>query len=154
MISNKPRRQTPQKRFVEACLAAHKDHPTAEQLYQELQTAGHSVGLTSVYRILEGFVAQGKAVAIKAAGEVHYDWVRNDHYHFVCDQCGKIIDLSEDKDLFAKLAAEHSFRLLSLQGVVIHGLCQDCAKAFAEMAKLPQEEKNKYGKRSKTPSHQ
>lgn len=65
---------------------------------------------------------------ITAKDEMHYDWIRDDHYHFVCDECGKILDLEQDKDLFDSLSKRHDFALLSLQGVVIHGLCEDCAK--------------------------
>jgi Fur family peroxide stress response transcriptional regulator len=142
MISNKNTRQTPQKRFIEEFLSTHFDHPAAEEIYEAASSQGLHLGLTTVYRILESLQSDGKVTAIKANGIVHYDWIRDDHYHFVCDRCGEIIDLQEDKDLFEGLAKRHEFKLLTLQGVVIHGLCPDCAKKL----KLPKEE-NENGKK-------
>lgn len=128
MISNKDTRETQQKDFVEEYLRNHYNHPTAQDVYQAAKKSGLSLGLTTAYRILEGLVAQKKVVTIKAGGKVHYDWIRNDHYHFVCDDCGKIIDLTEDKELFDTIAKQHDFEIVSLQGVILHGLCKDCAK--------------------------
>ena len=150
MISNKPTRDTLQKRFVERYLTTHFDHPTALDIYHEAKKENFSIGLTTVYRILEAFRAEGKVIVIKAKGQVQYDYLRNDHYHFVCDSCGKIIDLRGDNDLLEGLCARHDFALFSLQGVVIHGLCHDCAEK-GNMPTLPKEEKCN-GKRSKTPT--
>jgi Fur family transcriptional regulator, peroxide stress response regulator len=146
MISNKPTRDTLQKRFVERYLLTHYDHPTAEEIYREAKKENLSIGLTTVYRILEGFLSEGKVVVIKSGGTIHYDWIRNDHYHFVCDSCGKIVDLRGDNDLLEGLCARHEFVLFSLQGVVIHGLCRACAEK-GKKSILPKEEKLN-GKRS------
>lgn len=143
MISNK-KRNTVQKRFVVDYLTSHYDHPTAEAIYLARQKEGLRLGLTTVYRILEGLRQEGLLVVIISKDEVHYDWIRNDHYHFVCDECGKILDLEADKDLFDSLSKRHDFALLSLQGVVIHGLCEDCAKK----ARLAKGGQNNNGKRN------
>jgi Fur family transcriptional regulator, peroxide stress response regulator len=139
MISIKQTRQTFQKRFVEEYLASHFDHPTAEEIYLAGKEQNLRLGLTTVYRILDAFAHEGKAIVIKAGGVVHYDFVRDDHYHFVCDVCGKIIDLRGDREIINRLAARHDFVLPTLQGVVIHGFCLDCAKEH-HVEKLPKEE--------------
>lgn len=149
MISNK-KRNTIQKRFVADYLSSHYDHPTAEAIYEAGKKDGLRLGLTTVYRILEGLRQEGLIVVIAVKDEIHYDWVRDDHYHFVCDECGKILDLQQDQDLFDSLSKRHDFSLLSLQGVVVHGLCEDCAKK-AEFAKGG---KMNYGKRNKASSNE
>ena len=152
MISNKQKRQTLQKCFVERYLAEHFDHPTSEEIYKEAKKEGLHLGLTTVYRVIEGLISEGRVVVIKAGGVVHYDLVRDDHYHFVCDDCGEIIDLRGDQDLLNKLAKRHDFVLISLQGVVVHGLCEECAKKrhLDVIAKGGQH----HGKRSKTATDQ
>lgn len=128
MITNKQNRQTKQKAFVRHYLMSHYDHPTAREIALSAKEAGLSLGLTSAYRLLEGLVEQGEAIEIKAGGVVHFDWQRGDHYHFVCDGCGKVFDLQQDKALFDELARRNAFLIPSIQSVVIHGYCPDCAK--------------------------
>lgn len=128
MILNKPNRNTNQKAFVKAFSEKHYDHPTAMEIYQYARKKGIKIGLTSIYRILDDDVKEGSVIEIKAGGVVHYDYVRNDHYHFVCDNCGKIIDLQDDQEIIKGLALKNSFHIRSVQGVVIHGLCDDCAE--------------------------
>jgi hypothetical protein len=75
MISNK-KRNTVQKRFVVDYLTSHYDHPTAEAIYLARQKEGLRLGLTTVYRILEGLRQEGLLVVIISKDEVHYDWIR------------------------------------------------------------------------------
>jgi Fe2+ or Zn2+ uptake regulation protein len=122
MISNKSTRETQKKGFAEDYLRNHYNHPTAQDVYQSARKSGLSLDLTTAYRILEGLVSQKKVVTIKTGGKIHYDWIRNDHYRFVCDDCGKIIDITEDKELFDMIAKQHDFEIVSLQCVILHGL--------------------------------
>jgi Fe2+ or Zn2+ uptake regulation protein len=128
MISNKPKRKTSQKDFVTSYLEATYDHPSASTIFKAAKKQGIRIGLTSIYRILQDLESEGKIITITAGGEVHYDWLRGEHYHFVCDVCGKILDVKEDADAFERIARENGFNLRSSQGIVIHGICQECAK--------------------------
>jgi Fur family transcriptional regulator, peroxide stress response regulator len=128
MISNKPGRKTGQKEFVRSYLEGTYVHPTAADIYLAARHRNIKIGLTSIYRILATLEQEGEVITIKSGGKVHYDWVRGGHYHFVCDVCGKITDVTEGVDAFAKIAGANGFNLRSSQGIVIHGICQECSK--------------------------
>jgi Fur family peroxide stress response transcriptional regulator len=128
MISNKPERKTSQKEFVRSYLEETYSHPTAMDIYLAAKRRNVHVGLTSIYRILASLESEGQIITIKSGGKVHYDWVRGGHYHFVCDVCGKITDVTEGVDAFEKIANDNGFNLRSSQGIVIHGICQECTK--------------------------
>jgi Fur family transcriptional regulator, peroxide stress response regulator len=127
-------RRTNQKDFVYKFLFSTYTHPTAYDVQKAAEQNGIRIGLTSIYRILNGLVQDGKALTIvEPDGIVHYDFIRNDHYHFVCRQCGKIIDLKSDEAEMKKILDDQHLSSACLQGVTIYGVCPDClAKATKE----------------------
>jgi Fur family peroxide stress response transcriptional regulator len=128
MNSIKQHRLTHQRLFVKSYLAKTYSHPTAQDIFKAAQKQHFRLGLTSVYRILQALEKEGLVIEIKSGGVVHYDYVRNNHYHFVCDRCGKIIDVPTEGNPFEAIAPEKGFHFTTIQSVIIHGLCDDCAK--------------------------
>ncbi len=69
-------------------------HPTAEWVYEQVRTQMPRVSLGTVYRNLHILTAQGKIQELDFGEGLHrYDATVNQHYHFVCEHCGIVMDL-------------------------------------------------------------
>lgn len=93
-------RITNQKIIILDFLRETKIHPTAEQVFLEVQKKLPRISRATVYRILEGFVEDGtiKSVTDKnsAGSPTRFDGNEKPHQHFICTTCGNIIDLYDD----------------------------------------------------------
>ena len=104
---------------------------TAQQIFDKLRARGHTVGIASVYRILDLLTNEGYVQRIDiGAGTSRYEPILNGgehHHHLVCDECGKIEPFG-DRALERALGRveESSGYEVSLHDVVLHGSCGDC----------------------------
>ncbi|MBQ9714075.1 MAG: transcriptional repressor [Clostridia bacterium] len=122
-------RQTKQKQIIYDALKT-LDHPTATEVYGYLHESYPSVSRATVFRVLGGFAAGGKALELRAAGdETRYDYNVMPHYHARCLQCGKVADVEATGVPTEALAitADHGF---SVEGysVEFFGKCPTCQK--------------------------
>lgn len=86
---------TVQRRVILELLAARADHPTAEQILDDVRARLPGVSRTTVYRVLETLVRVGLAVKTCHPGNaVRFDPKTERHHHLVCVQCEKVIDVS------------------------------------------------------------
>ena len=77
-------------------LRATTVHPTAEWLYAALRPEYPDLSLGTVYRNLKKFCAEGKARSVGVInGQEHFDGDTSAHSHFVCDCCGRVLDIFE-----------------------------------------------------------
>ncbi len=94
-------RITNQKITVLNFLRKTKIHPTAEQVFLEVQKKLPRISQATVYRILDGFVEDGtiKSVTDKNStnSPTRFDGNEKTHQHFICKKCGNIDDLYNDK---------------------------------------------------------
>ena len=86
-------RQTKQKQIIYDALKT-LDHPTATEVYGYVHNHFPTVSRATVFRVLGGFAAGGRALELRAAGsEVRYDYNVMPHYHARCEKCGKVADV-------------------------------------------------------------
>lgn len=86
-------RQTKQKGVIYEALTK-LDHPTATEVYAYLHEKYPNVSRATVFRVLSGFAASGKALELKMAGnDVRYDFNVKRHYHAHCRECGRVADV-------------------------------------------------------------
>jgi Fe2+ or Zn2+ uptake regulation protein len=114
---------TPQRLAVYDCLRRAMHHPTAEELYQNVQAKIPKISLATVYKALEALVASGLASKLTAAeGSARYDARREHHYHARCLRSGAVHDLPTpfDPDLVDKLDPNLT-RALAEQGFHVTG---------------------------------
>lgn len=112
-----------------ACLRNSKAHPSAETLFQELKSQIPDISMATVYRNLNLFKEQGLAISVATVGGVErFDGNTHPHVHFICDDCGAVIDL-EAMDMPQNLihAAEHCCGgQVSGCSLSFNGKCQNC----------------------------
>ena len=105
------------------------EHPSAEQIYQDLRPEIPGLSLGTVYRNLKLLEELGKIRRVPVSqGVERYDAICCDHIHFLCSRCGKLQDVpSIDLDsLCGSLPLAKGSRIEKLD-LTITGLCPDCA---------------------------
>ncbi len=122
-------RQTKQKQIIYEALQT-LNHPTATEVYGWVQEVQPSVSRATVFRVLGGFAASGRAQELRLAGsEVRYDYRTEGHCHGRCTGCGKVVDVEIEDGAkgFSKVKAENDF---SIEGYNIEffGRCEGCAE--------------------------
>lgn len=86
-----------QRRVLFEALLDRRDHPTADQLYEELRDRVPGLSRTTVYRVLETLVRMGVAARASHPGSAaRFDPVTRPHHHLLCRSCGRLIDVEPD----------------------------------------------------------
>lgn len=103
-------------------------HPTAEWLYTSLKDEFPALSLATVYRNLNLLCEMGLARKIEVGdGTVRFDGNIDNHYHFLCSGCSKVIDVSENefgginKDIESKYQVK-----VDTHSIVFYGKCSGC----------------------------
>ena len=83
------------------------------------------LALGTVYRNLQALVTEGKVRKIDMPqGGARYDRVEDDHAHFVCVECGGVIDAKESSTAEVEVPKDVTVVGYELQ---IRCLCPNCA---------------------------
>jgi Fur family peroxide stress response transcriptional regulator len=89
---------TVHRRTVLEIMLDRQDHPTADQVYAEMQARMPGVSRTSVYRILEMLVATGMVTKVCHPGSAaRFDAKVHRHHHLVCLVCERIMDVEDPR---------------------------------------------------------
>lgn len=106
------------------------DHPTAEQLYNDLKPSFPKISLGTVYRNLALLESLGEIVKISSTDSSDkYDGRLEDHYHFACDKCGGLQDL--DVPVVKELAEEVKKLVkgdVTRHSIHFYGVCEKCKR--------------------------
>lgn len=120
-------RNTKQKRLILANINNRSDHPTAEQIYQQVSLYDQKISLSTVYRNLDNLSKENKIKHIKTPGSDHYDFRLDDHYHVLCLKCGKVSDVSLPYvNEYDKLAEQSSGFKIEKHDILFEGICPEC----------------------------
>lgn len=131
--------KTKQQELLLSCFKAMQGrHFTAEDVSAYFQKQNISIGIATIYRQIEKFVAIGvvqkyflgeqNAACFQYMGEECHKEVS--HFHLKCEKCGTLIHLEchDLEQLSSHLMAEHGFALDPFR-TVFYGLCENCRLA-------------------------
>ena len=123
-------RNTKQRSAVSAVLADAEGFNSAQDLHAILRERGERVGLTTVYRTLQGLADAGEIDVMRPPGGEHLyrRCSRGHHHHLVCRSCGSTVEvLGPAVETWAdKVAAEQGYIDVS-HTLEIFGTCPECA---------------------------
>ena len=72
------------------------DHPSAEKVFTQLKAEIPDLSIGTVYRNLNLFKQQGIAISVATVNGVErFDGNTEPHVHFICQDCGAVIDLMD-----------------------------------------------------------
>jgi Fur family ferric uptake transcriptional regulator len=104
---------------------------TAQEIFDRLRDEGRTIGIASVYRVLDLLGEQGLVRRVDVgAGTARYEPVLpsgEHHHHLVCDDCGKV-EAFEDPGLeqaIHRLEGRTGYSVAA-HDVVLRGACGDC----------------------------
>ena len=121
---------TVQRRVILEALAGRDDHPTADEVLEQVRKRLPEVSRTTVYRVLDTLVRLRLAVKICSPGAgVRFDAKTDRHHHLVCVQCEKVMDFEAPtlNGLPLPDARTHAFTVHDYS-IHFRGLCVDCGK--------------------------
>lgn len=128
-------RNTKQRGLVLDVVRSHYDHPTAEQIYNDVHEQNEKVSRATVYRNLNLLDDLGEIQQIFAPVANRFDLRCDPHYHLMCVKCGSVVDAPlEYQQAYDELVASSSgFRLIGHQSL-FEGICPDCQKLEAQQS--------------------
>lgn len=124
-------RNTRQRAAVSALLGEVEGFHSAQQLHAMLRERGERVGLTTVYRTLQGMADSGEVDVMRPPGGEHLyrRCSQGHHHHLVCRSCGRAVEVAGPavESWADRVAAAHGYVDLS-HTLEIFGTCPDCAR--------------------------
>ena len=121
-------RHSHQRDMIYNYMLSTKEHPSAEMIYEELKKIEPNLSLGTVYRNLKLLEEVGMVKKVTSVNNVErYDAMTSDHIHFVCDQCGKVIDLPDFNNGDVKVKFEGQINAkINWINIILGGLCECC----------------------------
>lgn len=109
-------------------LRSTTSHPTAEMIYMVIREEFPRVSLGTIYRNLNLLAEQGEILRLRCGdGVEHYDAVTEPHNHFICRECGSVMDLQMASIDSIDRAAEQNFSgKIEGHEVYFYGSCNNC----------------------------
>lgn len=118
-------RYSKQRELITDILKCRKDHPTADMIYQSARMIEPNISLGTIYRNLKLLADEGEIITLETEDKkLHYDGDVSRHSHFICSDCGKIIDLFRPAETPKELR-EQGLEVLS-EKCVYYGYCPTC----------------------------
>lgn len=106
-------------------------HPSAEWIYHTLKPTHPDLSLGTVYRNLVFFQQQGQVQSVGVVnGQERFDGNIAPHSHFVCTNCGAVIDLHSiklDGSLIRDVSEQYGLAV-ERHELTFYGRCQTCMK--------------------------
>ena len=127
-MNAKKRRMTKQRKKILEVLKSTNCHPTADWIYEQVKEEIPNISLGTVYRNLNVLKEMGKIMELNYGSDhSRFDGIPENHYHFRCTECGKVMDLDFDvqEELEAKAAAEID-GTIDYHRTEFFGYCDEC----------------------------
>lgn len=123
-------RKSKQREHILAYLESTDAHPTAQMIFDGIRAEFPHLSLGTVYRNLNILVEQGKVRRLQYGSTFdRYDADVYEHYHFICEQCGKVYDLLlEPEEDLEKLAEQNSAHSVNGHKIDFFGICVECRR--------------------------
>lgn len=121
-------RNTKQKELILQVLNNDKSHPTIKDIYDQVHALDNKIGQATVYRNVNKLVNVGEVRRLKFDDDsVHYEEYENNHCHFICNSCNRIIDILDDEISIPvdKISSNYNIEIEECE-ITFHGECDEC----------------------------
>lgn len=126
---------TKQKDLILNTIKNQKHEFTIKDIYDKVKD---STGLTTIYRLVDKLVDEGKISKTIGNNNVTYyqyliDCNEINHFYLKCDNCGKMdhVDCDCIDEMSSHISNEHHFKL-NKKNIIINGICEKCLKKEKE----------------------
>ena len=119
---------TPQRIAICELIVSCKDHPTVDQVYQEIKKKYPTLSLATVYQTLHLLTEIGLLQELGFSDRVsRYDPDTSFHINIICNNCGTIQDYKAEsvRKLWSQIIRDIGFKPIG-QRVDIYRYCDQC----------------------------
>ena len=114
------RRYSKKREEILTVLKAEHGALSAADIHTKLPT----IDLTTIYRNLERFVADGEVKKLMLNDrEAQYEYQTKPHHHAVCTECERVIHFTAPDEKIKKLLGVKDFQVDELE-VTVRGICK------------------------------
>ncbi|WP_080873806.1 peroxide-responsive transcriptional repressor PerR [Oceanobacillus timonensis] len=126
-------RITPQRHAVLEYLLNSMIHPTADDIYKALEGKFPNMSVATVYNNLRVLKDIGLVRELTYGdSSSRFDCNTSDHYHIICNQCGKIVDFHYPSlEEVESLAEQVTGFDVSHHRLEVYGTCNACKEQMA-----------------------
>jgi Fe2+ or Zn2+ uptake regulation protein len=126
-------RLTAQRKIIFETLECLDCHPTAEELFEEVNQIDPNLNLSTVYRTLRWMETEGLVIARRFNEDRRQERFDpaypTEHHHFLCSKCKQVIEFDDPKIEEIKLNFEKQTRCqIESSSMFLYGLCEKCRK--------------------------
>lgn len=131
-VSGKQRRMTKQKKAIYNILRGTTTHPPVEWIFSEASKIMPDISLATVYRNLSSLCQDGLITEMQYTKlQTRFDGDPRPHYHFVCLNCGKILDAEPELEKLRpgieELALNSLREHITGHRLEFYGYCRECS---------------------------
>ena len=121
------RRHSRKRDAILNCIRQSRVPPSAEWIYAQLKPEHPDLSLGTVYRNLALFRESGEVVCVATVrGADRLDACTEPHAHFICEQCGAVLDVDVPQDdLRSDLETRYGVRVRRSE-LLFRGVCSAC----------------------------
>lgn len=122
------KRNTIQRTLTLKAVRRLHNHPTADEVYEEVAAEHSSISRGTIYRNLNQLAEDGEIRILRVPdGADRFDHVPGEHYHVRCIRCGRVYDVDMDyiPDLEKSIRDSHGFQFLG-HDLMFRGICPAC----------------------------
>jgi Fur family peroxide stress response transcriptional regulator len=121
-----------QRKAIKDFLMTRKDHPTAETVYMNVREIYPNISLGTVYRNLTLLSDLGEITKLHLEDGIdHFDANTHPHNHFLCTECGAVLDIDYPLDKSSEMDRKAN---VGFDGKItghityFQGICPACCK--------------------------
>ena len=124
------RKHSKQRDMIMNSLMNRKDHPTADMVYTSVRQQNPNISLGTVYRNLTLLADSGEILRLRVGDGVdRFDADTSLHYHFLCKECGCVVDLEMDSiEAITEVAATQFKGRITGHSTFFYGTCEKCTE--------------------------
>ncbi len=129
---------TPRRLEIICCLATEYSFLSAEEVWSRVRLRLGSIGLPTVYRILDELAEAAVITRIFLSNRKQYYFLcsnQDHHHHFVCESCHRVEDLEQcGLDAVSREIAQRSGGRVTSHILQINGVCGACCQGHSGVA--------------------
>lgn len=113
-------------------LAKTNNHPTAQELFAEIESKTGKINKKIYLKELNKLRKEKRIISILSLNnQSHYDITIHNHYHFICEICGKVRDVFLGRQAIEMLISYaqsfiNSFGKITKVNMSFMGICHEC----------------------------
>ena len=118
-------RYSRQRELIMDIIKGRCDHPTADMIYNSARALEPNISLGTVYRNLKLLADEGMIITLETEDKrLHYDGDTSRHSHFICNDCGTIIDLFNPAETPVEI--KEAGLMVTGEKCIYYGKCSKC----------------------------